>query len=907
MLGFGPLAFASPAVLWALVALPGLWWLLRVTPPAPKRIAFPALRLLRDLDSTEETPAHTPWWLILLRLLLALAIILGLAQPLWNPGSTLPGSGPVVLIVDTGWGAAPHWDSIARQARDLTEQARRENRQMVLVTTAAAPGETGPRLFGPRRAAEIADMLPGLEPHPWPADHAAVTAALEAARFSGSVHAVFLSDGLAHTGSDRLITKLERYASADLRGPTAGEAAHLLRPPRRDPDGPFGTVQRAMRGGESSVTVQLLAADGGVLGRQAVTFAPDAFRADLPLDLPAELAGRLDRLQIEGERSAGAVWLFDDRWQSRRVGVVAAEATGTEQPLLSDLYYLRRALQPAATITEGEVSTVLNDGVGVLVLADIGSLPATESATLSDWVDKGGVLIRFAGPRLAEASGLGGQADPLLPVRLRGGERSLGGALSWDTPQAIGDFSETGLFADLPVPPDVRVSTQVLAEPALDLAEKTWIRLQDGTPLVTGTRRGEGWVVLVHVTAGPAWSDLPLSGFFVTMLDRLVSLGQATSPQDGQPLLLHQALDGFGRLTAPPPGATPVAVADWPETELGPDHPPGRYRSGESERALNLGSRLTSLSSIADGADGVTLRPLERPQEVELMPALLTLALVLAIADLLVSLMLRGLLPKPQAVLARVAPLGLILVLATPAAAADGLDMDRAMQASTGTWLAYVTTGDSRVDRVSQLGLEGLSRVLQQRTSVDARGAMAVDLERDELSFFPILYWPVVTGQASPSGTAIAKLNRYMRTGGVILFDTKDGQRSGEALATLRRVAEGLDIPPLTPVPAGHVLGKTFYLLDTYPGRYANAELWVQAGRSLGTDGVSPIIVGGNDYAAAWALDESGQGLFAMIPGGERQRELARRVGVNLVMYVLTGTYKEDQVHVPYILERLGQ
>jgi len=155
-----------------------------------------------------------------------------------------------------------------------------------------------------------------------------------------------------------------------------------------------------------------------------------------------------------------------------------------------------------------------------------------------------------------------------------------------------------------------------------------------------------------------------------------------------------------------------------------------------------------------------------------------------------------------------------------------------------------------------------------------------------------------------------------MKNGGTIFFDTRDnngdmtdftGQPTPSVLA-LRRLLSHLDIPPLEPVPPDHVLTKAFYLLQTFPGRWADGRLWVEAsdGRAR-ADGVSSIIIGSNDYAAAWAVDSSGRPMFPAVPGGERQREFAYRTGVNLVMYALTGNYKADQVHVPALLERLGQ
>jgi hypothetical protein len=200
-----------------------------------------------------------------------------------------------------------------------------------------------------------------------------------------------------------------------------------------------------------------------------------------------------------------------------------------------------------------------------------------------------------------------------------------------------------------------------------------------------------------------------------------------------------------------------------------------------------------------------------------------------------------------------------------------------------------------------------------------------VDLETDELAFFPFLYWPVTEGQPLPSSEAYSKLNAYLRTGGMILFDTRDadltqtGASSGAA-RRLQQLALPLDIPPLEPIPADHVLTRAFYLLQDFPGRHPRGQIWVEAAppdaeqvdglpfRNL-NDGVTPVVIGGNDWAAAWAVDERNSPLYPVGRGfsGERQRELARRFGVNLLMHVLTGNYKSDQVHVPALLDRLGQ
>ena len=159
----------------------------------------------------------------------------------------------------------------------------------------------------------------------------------------------------------------------------------------------------------------------------------------------------------------------------------------------------------------------------------------------------------------------------------------------------------------------------------------------------------------------------------------------------------------------------------------------------------------------------------------------------------------------------------------------------------------------------------------------------------------------------------------------MILFDTRDADTAqfgsgSENGRKLQQLARPLDIPPLEPIPADHVLTRTFYLLQDFPGRFASQDVWVEAApadaaqaegmpfRNL-NDNVTPVVIGGNDWASAWAIDASGQRLFPVGRGyaGERQREIAYRFGVNLIMHVLTGNYKSDQVHVPALLDRLGQ
>ena len=304
-----------------------------------------------------------------------------------------------------------------------------------------------------------------------------------------------------------------------------------------------------------TVTVRASAEDGALLARQSTTIDAAAASALVRLPMPSELRNRVTSIDIEGENSAGGTLLVDERWRRRPVGIAASPSPGN-QPLLSDTYYLERALDPFTEIRRGPAAELLKRQLAVLIYSDAGPDSATEEEAVRKWIEAGGVLLRFAGPHLAE------QDDHLLPVHLRRGGRTIGGALSWEQPAKLAAFPAESPFAGLAIPDDVTVSRQVLAEPDIDLAGKTWARLADGTPLVTAEKQGKGWIVLVHTTANAEWSNLALSGLFVEMLRRIVAISDGVAETGEAALPPLGTLDGYGRLQHAAPTAQSISAKD---------------------------------------------------------------------------------------------------------------------------------------------------------------------------------------------------------------------------------------------------------------------------------------------------------------------------------------------------------
>ncbi|QNT77288.1 DUF4159 domain-containing protein [Entomobacter blattae] len=930
------MTFLKPLLLMGLAILPIIWYLLYIRPPAARKQIFPAIMLVRLLPLSQQTPYKSSLWRLFLRCIAVTLLVLGFAEPVvfHQNNKEFAFHKTALIVIDNGWASIHDWQKRKETLNTLLNKGLAEQQKILLLATAPTEGNTLLNIATPQTIPESQPILNLLHPEPWPTERKMAAEALE------KIHAhypdlevFYLADGLQSADDKIFKEKLHLFSTIhDIRlDNTVLEPASpfLLYFPQNEKDffttGRIGlSVIAAAFPRHFSISFQ--GANAHNFTTKTVIIPPGQSTEEIHIDLPPPILRQIEKISLDNTPTPSSTLLLNRADFYHPVGLLGEHASQT--PFVGSLYYVQKALLPYADLHTGNLTQLLNQKLSVIIAPD-GSLNSAETRTqLAQWVKNGGMLIRFGGEGLtanAEQNILGdsqlspGAHNPettLLPVPLISGSRQLGSGMSWGKPQKLAAFNPHSPFAGLPIPTDITVSRQILAEPSSSLTAHIWAQLEDGTPLVTHTTLGQGQMVFFHLPATPGWSNLPLSGVFVSMLQRLVGLANGVLQQSHGNAILPplSILDENANLITPPAFALALAENQFGQTPVSYLHPAGIYGSAAVQKKLNIGDTLKHLEK--ESLMGQAMRITTSKASTSYASWLIILGGVLLLIDGFIRLFV-PFSPKKHAKTLGIFSLFLAIILPLSSTlAATPLPVP---PAALETRLAYLLTGDPETDTTSEQGLIGLSHYVNSRTSATLGHPDGVVPEKDDLAFYPLLYWPI-TPQAKTNPARIAALNRFISHGGIILIDTmgtdaEQAETTSSSIfinfvphttATLKNATEGLNIPTLTKLTPNHVLAHTFYLLHNFPGRYTGAPLWVAHDENAGNDGVSPIIIGANSWAQAWAITPEGEKPFSVLPGGEIQRRQAFRFGVNLVIYSLTGNYKADQSHVPELLKRLN-
>ncbi len=917
-MGFDFLQFASPWFLAALAGLPILWWLLKLTPPKAKSLNFGGLYFLQKISNEEKTSNKLPLWLLILRLAIIACLILAFSEPFYKKSNFLQTETTgktVIVLIDNGWASAQNWTSMKNQASTLIKEAGKNDQQIIL----KALFDEGEADIGVTPFENALSNLNQITPQVLPEslkDYESLKNELESFTRNSNSVIFYLNDGLSFETENEFIRDLNN--SATLKIFDNSEEANILSLHRSAYQGALELTVTNKGIQDSAVSQNLLQFndDSQLINSQILAINDDEELNRVTLNAESSILRQTTLTTLESQNHAGAkIWNKSNQVE-KTIGLLQGKSKeGSDQlEYLSPYFYIEKALAPYHEVIKGELSDVIEKS-NVIILANSTDLKENDVEPLRNWINEGGIFIRFADENLAT-----GMFKELSPVNLRITGREFDTAFSWQDPQEIQDYPNNSLFAAYRVPNDIEVKRQILAEPSLDLNDKTLASLEDGTPMITASQEELGWLVLYHIDATPQWSNLPISGHFIEQLNALSQLSTNTvttnASGDGKRIFrLIQEIGFQGKLNAATQKGLSIELPLANNFEISKETPAGVYEN-ENGQLYNLNFGATASKDIRLSValpSRLNVMNYTNDKDIEFKPYFLMAGLILLLIDWIYMLSYQG-------IFRRFTFGALFLLFSLSFNPSQTMAADP-VPYTDGIYLAYIKSGDPNIDRLAEAGLTGLMSETIKRTSADLKGVVGINLESDPLYPYPLIYWPLKNSGVNTnylSNKTSAKLSHYFANGGLLFIDTRDQylfssnsddlielNYQNNASNRLQTLFNNIDIPPMKKMAKDHVLARSFYLLENYPGLYKNGGLWIAEQSKTINDGVSPLIVGSNDWISAWAVDQNNQPMINVPVGGNYQREISYRFGINLILYALTGNYKEDQIHIPFILERL--
>lgn len=909
------LFFTQPLALFLTMLLPIIWLLLRLFPLKARPVIFPALVLFGKDKKDRPKPRNIPPWLKLLRLAVLLFLILGLARPVYDPGREALSFSPTLIVIDNSWSSTVGWAQRISAIQSRLDAFADISQVPITIITTAANQNTGQLDFEKNISAQDASrFLSTLAPQPWPSDFDAANDLIKPYLYTQDKRwqVYWFGDGQNGEAFKKFFDTVASYATDtvlyhdnDLNQKLAITNVNSA------PEGLLIDVKRSIAEQEYNYTLSVINQAGDTVLQQDATLPSQSYNAQELVKIPDDVLSNISAVKISPAQSAATIWTFEGGLGRGHAGIITERDIMQKQDYLNDVFYIHRALDTTASVTTGKTSDLLSDEqISLVVLPDSTKLNESEYAALSTWVNGGGTLLRFAGNNLLEE-----EAPKLLPVKIINGQRSFGGALTWEEPARINEFDARSPFAFTAIPKTVNVQKQILARPDISLNNKVWARLEDKTPLITADKTGQGQVIFVHTTADTSWSDLAISDFFPTMLETILNHSSQRQLQASKDSVMSLArmFDAYGHEVQSSRIATPKKYSDILKDAPSYDTPAGIYQMDASDDlsapriAVNLGqvaaADITPTSPYYFFDDMATYA--EKPYK-NLSVYFFVLAGLLMLVEMIASFVLIHGAKRLKPAFLMIALF--ILCVAPHSSMAQEVEQSIISSPQNNINFAYIKTGDSTRDQISAKGLDVLGNVIKQRTTVEYGSTQGVNPTEDDLSLYPFLYWPMVSSQEDLSAEALSALQSYIDHGGLIFFDTRDGQyqSTGSTLGqdTMQRLAGNLSFGALEKLNYDHVLSRSYYLLKSYEGLYKGPPVWLETATSSDYDGAPSIVIGANDWAGAWANVDPDMGVIEL-QTNLRSREMALRFGVNLVMTALTGSYKTDQVHVKYILDRM--
>ncbi len=892
------IGFYNAYALFGLVLTPIIWVIVKSFPPIPKSYNFSSFFLLEKIDLDSSKNDKTPLWLVIFRMLFFILIVFFFSKPFiknTNPIETEKYE-KYLIIADLGWSMAKEWSDFKESVLEIGKEAEKRKKKILLL-------HTNLESFQDIKVFETSDSLnyylETLSPLPMQFKTSSLQKITKDKSIFEDCKIFFISSKFDFENSSEHFNnyKFIRDNSNDYFFINPIDSILIIDSLKINQDKIECKISRLGKNNfEQDFFLNIETINSEIIYNNTHKIDKNKKNKVIDLSFPIEIINQIKSIKIVGQNHAGAKYYFDDFSKKKKIAILTDDQSYKESPLLSPTYYIKKSLDTRHFVKVLEIEDTIEKTYSTIIIPENVKITNKLDQNLNKWLFDGGTLIRFAG------EGLAGKISSLLPYQEAFSSiRYIDGQLTINNKLFISDFDKESIFYDIKIPRDITIYKQLIFD---SNAEKANIlaKLSDNTPLISMKKFGKGEIILFHIGANNDWSNLPMSSLFPDMINRILLFSKNYTSSNLKNLSLNKEIDGFGNLVSAKKILTMDSFDNLVNIKPSLKSPPGQYENNEISIALNLSTNI-NYSNIENNYSGV-ISNYSFKNAKDLSGAILKIILTMFIIDIIITIMIKNKISIFTIFSSNNNLLLFILFFLT------FIQVDIAR--TNDTYLAYIKINNTEVDKISANGLETLRNLLKTRTSISPKGVIGIDIKNNDIFSYPFIYWPLTKNLLNIGNIETKKIKNYLNNGGIILFDIIGFTRQNlnlkdKKFQDIRNFLYEIGADELTIIPREHTLTKSFYLLNKFPGKWDNKILFIENSNLEYKDGVSSIILGFNDWAKAWALDNNNVALFPVVPGGERQRELAYRFGINIAMYALTGNYKSDQIHSKSILNRLSK
>ncbi|MDC3091076.1 DUF4159 domain-containing protein [Rickettsiales bacterium] len=902
---FNSITITYPYAFLIFIFFPVFWKILRTLPLSPKLIKFPAIKIIANEQSIDQSPAKLSYPIVLLRLLILTFIIFAISQPIINKQDSSPKN--YLIILDNSWISSTTWNKKIEDIKNLISTNESIKNKYSIITTTEYDKNKVFKLFN-KNSDEIKKILFSLKPLSWNPNYDLIRN--ELIGLDEKFDSIYWFT--EKVVNKQKISLIENIGERNLKVVASSET---LIPP---------ILKLRKRGDEEyefEITHPLNIFSKGTIDcydlKKRLLYRidyeseskknEDKFITKVKATIPISIKNKIGFFQMSNQKSPVSVVLLSESNRKKNIGITRYGNQGIQSEFAGGNYYVKKALEKNYNIWEGSLEKLLNEEIQIIFIDDLYTVKSNLESKLLTWISNGGTLIKFGGEKLA--NDISNESFNTINdyLSLTGEIVDLNNKLSIKKTMKVSEIESLSPFYGLEISNEVEVKKYLQTRSNLSKDElDIWMKLENGTPLVSSFPYSKGRLIFFHLPLNNSWSNFSLSYSFLDILERIVGQTKGINSKKDRFLKPYLTLGGFGDLQKP--SSQNLSLKNFNENKeikINYFHPPGLYKDSDGIISLNMSNHLDQTFKLYKFDDNYISEIIDTDKSKSLMPILLMISILLFMIETFITLFQRQLIIFDKKLLLRRFIFLFIIIYSNFSIAATDKYIPEYMENRIG----YILSGNEQIDNLSENGLNVISRFVSAKTASIFDTPKSIALDKDNLYFYPLIYWPIISNLNEIKVEEKKKIESFIEDGGLLLIDCNIEKSSLEFSMCFRNIEfffRTMQISKFTLLNNKNPISKSFYLLNSFPGR-RNNDVYVAYNNSKSTDNAASIILGDNYWAEAWAKDEQNRYIFPLLENMENQRLLSLRFGLNLIIYALTGNYKTDQVHIPEILKRMDK